>query len=95
MLPKFSLSFIFVSFLVAINARSLSLSQKELRSVGSALSTSLRNHVKNDVSFKFFGVFTIESTAENPDDFDITLDLDVSSSETNNGVLSGKFIVKP
>lgn len=82
--------FIVASIFVSINARSLNLSQKELKNVGSAINSALRIHVLNNDGYKIFGVFKIESKAENPDDFDITLELDLNSSETINGILSGE-----
>lgn len=92
LLRRFSFTLIVASFFVAIHARSLNLSQKELQSVGSAISLALKHHVKNEVGYKIFGTFTIESKAENPDDFDITLDLAASASDNNDGgILSGKF----
>lgn len=91
LLRRFSFTLIIASFFVATHTRSLNLSQKELQSVGSAISSALKHHVKNEVGYKIFGAFTIESGADNPDDFDITLDLAASASETNDAILSGKF----
>lgn len=69
------------------DARSLILSQKDLQVVGSAIKLVLDHHLSLKDSRKIYGTFTLE---ENGDDYDITMDVDISASETNNGVLSGE-----
>lgn len=77
-----------LTILVTIDARSLTLSQKELKSVGTVLKDVLSHHLSEKQSREIYGTFTIEENEKNPDDFDISID--INTSETHNGVLSGK-----
>lgn len=85
---KLTLSLIFLAALAAkSDARSIILSQKDLQAVGSVIKSVLDHHLSLKESRKIHGTFTLD---ENEDDYDITMDVDISTSETNNGVLSGE-----
>lgn len=80
-------SILIAALVIQTNARSINLSQKELQSIGSVMMTALSHHITDKTSHKIFGTFLLE---ENEDDFDISIDVDISYSETHNGELSGK-----
>lgn len=73
---------------IAIDARSLNLSRKELNLVGEALKSTLSKHIAKNL--KISGTFTFVEDGEDPDNYDISVD--VVASETQNGVLSGELI---
>lgn len=82
-------SILFVVLITETDARSLSLSQKELQSIGSVMMTALSHHITDKANHKVFGTFILE---ENENDFDISIDVDIGYSETHNGELSGKVL---
>lgn len=78
----------FLTFAITIDARSINLSQKELQSIGDVLEAALKNHhLTGKQSHKILGKFTLEESELSPDDFDITIDVDISN--TQYGQLSG------
>lgn len=90
---KLKLFFVFsISLFCSVNARSISLSQKELQSVGSVLKTALGHHLDKKSGFKITGTFAFEENSENPDDYDFTMEL--SDSGAHGGALNGNVIGK-
>lgn len=87
---KFLFAF-FINFFCIVNARSISLSQRELQSVGSVLKAALGHHFDEKAGFKISGTFSFEENSENPDDYDFTLDL---LTDRQSGVLSGNVIMQ-
>lgn len=87
---KFLFAF-FVNYFCIVNARSISLSQRELQSVGLVLKAALGHHFDEKLGFKITGSFAFEENSENPDDYDFTLNL---LSETQSGALSGNVLMQ-
>lgn len=55
--------------------------------MGSVLKTALSHQIMDKENHKIFFTFILE---DSKDDFDISIDVDISYSETHNGELSGK-----
>lgn len=79
---------IILSLISLASARSISLSQKELKSFGDVLRSVLDHHL-NEKTYSLSGTFNFQENEENPDDYDVSVDIDINQSETHNGVLSG------
>lgn len=91
----FELKLLFVlsiNFFCIVNARSVSLSQKELQSVGSVLKTALGHHLDKKLGFKITGTFVFEENSENPEDYDFTIEL--NDSVVPEGALSGNVTMQ-
>lgn len=88
----FTLSFtcvsLFLAVIVTIDARNLNLSEKELRNIGTALYTAVKNHVDKE-KWQARGSFNL--AVDSDDDFDILADIDLSTGEAQNS-LSGKLL---
>lgn len=89
-LLKFSIALILLSH-GAVDGKSLSFSQKELKSLGEVFKSVLDRHF-TDKGHRVSGSFSIHENIENPEESDISVDIDVQDSKTHNGLFSGKLI---
>lgn len=87
---KISIGLILLSHGVA-DGKSLSFSQKELKSLGEVFKSVLDRHF-TDKGHLVSGSFSIHENIENPEESDISVDINVQDSETRNGFFSGKLI---
>jgi len=85
---KFSLLLLLVA--VAVKAKSINLSEKELKSIGLALKNAIDKHTVDGDQHKFTGTFNLIENADDPEDFDTSISIDIS--DTLNGALSRKSV---
>lgn len=79
------------SLISLASARSISLSQKELKSFGDVFRSVLDHHF-NAKTYSISGTFNFQENEENPDDYDVLVDIEINQSGTHNGVLSGNLV---